>query len=76
MTFGEATLVLRSGAKACREGWNGKGMWIALQIPDKFSKMQRPYFYIKTAQNQLVPWCPSHGDLLGDDWKIASGEEQ
>lgn len=43
-------------------------MWIAIQTPDAHSKMQMPYIYIKTAQNHLVPWVASHGDLLANDW--------
>lgn len=54
--------------KFAREGWNGKGMYISLQIPDENSKMTRPYLYLKTAQGTIVPWCPSQTDLLMDDW--------
>lgn len=31
MDFGEALKALKEGSLAAREGWNGKGMWIALQ---------------------------------------------
>lgn len=75
MTFGQALDYLKSGHNVCRDGWNGKGMWLALQVPDAHSKMQRPYIYIKTAQDQLVPWVASHGDLLGDDWRIVGMEQ-
>ncbi len=67
--FAWALGLLRKGFRVYRETWNGKGMWLALQVPDAQSKMQRPYIYIKTAQDQLVPWVASHGDLLGDDWR-------
>lgn len=67
--FGWALAELKAGNKVTRPGWNGQGMWIALQTPDANSKMQRPYFYIKTAQDQLVPWVASHGDLLATDWE-------
>jgi hypothetical protein len=30
MNFGEAIEALKAGEKVCREGWNGKGMWICL----------------------------------------------
>lgn len=69
MNFGEALALLKTGSKVTRNGWNGKGMWLCLQVPDAHSKMQRPYIYIKTANDQLVPWVASHGDLLGDDWR-------
>ncbi len=69
--FSYALEALKGGAKVRRQGWNGKGMWICLQSPDAHSKMQRPYFYISTAQGELVPWVASNGDLLGEDWEIA-----
>lgn len=31
MSFGHALVALKAGARVCRAGWNGKGMWIALQ---------------------------------------------
>lgn len=68
--FGYALSLLKDGSKVYREGWNGKGMWLELQTPDKHSKMQRPYIYISTAQGELVPWVASHGDLLGTDWEV------
>jgi hypothetical protein len=66
--FGWALAMLKEGKKVTRTGWNGKGMWLALQIPDANSKMQRPYIYISTAQGELVPWVASHADLLSTDW--------
>jgi hypothetical protein len=39
-----------------------------MQIPDKGSKMSRPYLYLKNAQNEMVPWVPSQGDLFASDW--------
>lgn len=29
--FGQALELLKQGKRVCRSGWNGKGMWIALQ---------------------------------------------
>ena len=31
-----------------RQGWNGKGVFIKLQVPDEHSKMTSPYIYIDT----------------------------
>lgn len=67
-SFGTALLYLRDGKRVAREGWNGKGMWIALQIPDEHSKMSLPYIYIKTADDKLVPWLASQTDILASDW--------
>lgn len=60
-------------SKVCRAGWNGKGMWLALQIPDENSKMSLPYIYMKTADNKMVPWLASQTDLLAIDWSIYNG---
>ena len=56
---------------AWRKGWNGKGQWIALQVPDEHSKMGLPYIYICTVDGKLVPWCASQTDILAEDWLIA-----
>jgi len=33
MAFGAAIEALKNGKKVCREGWNGKGMWLSLSGP-------------------------------------------
>lgn len=33
MTFGDALVMLKSGKKVSRAGWNGKGMWLSLSGP-------------------------------------------
>lgn len=66
--FGYALAWLKSGLKVSRRGWNGKNMWLALQIPDENSKMTLPYVYMKTVQGDLVPWLASQTDILANDW--------
>jgi hypothetical protein len=56
------------GNSAYREGWNGKGMFIKLQVPDENSKMGRPYIYMSPVDGKLVPWLASQTDLLSEDW--------
>jgi hypothetical protein len=70
MDFGKAIEALKSGLCVSREGWNGKGMWLALQVPDEHSKMGRPYIYMSDAQGLLVPWLASQTDMLADDWGV------
>lgn len=70
--IGEAIKELRRGNAVCREGWNGKNMYLKLQVPDKNSKMTLPYVYMKTAQGDLVPWLCSQTDLLAIDWMLYS----
>lgn len=31
MSFGEALIALKAGAHISRQGWNGRGMWLAYQ---------------------------------------------
>jgi len=69
--FGIGTVVegLKLGKCFARNGWNGKGMWVELQVPDEHSKMSLPYVYMKTADGKLVPWLCSQTDLLAEDWQ-------
>lgn len=70
MDFGSALQGLKQGHRLARAGWNGKGMWVHLQIPDQNSKMTLPYIYMKTACNNQVPWLASQTDILAEDWEI------
>ena len=70
MNFGGAIVALKGGNIVARKGWNGKGMWLKLQVPDAHSKMTLPYIYMKTAQDDLVPWLASQTDILADDWGL------
>lgn len=67
--IGWAVHRLNEGRKVARDGWNGKGMWLHLQVPDANSKMSRPYVYMRCADGTLVPWVCSQSDLLGMDWR-------
>ncbi len=76
MTFGDALLALKEGKRVSRSGWNGKGMWLALQVPDLFSKMTTPYIYIDYPVDDMQttgatgPWVASQTDMLAEDWEI------
>ena len=78
--FGEAIKYLKRGFKVARKGWNGKGIYLELQVPDEHSKMTLPYVYIVTnglitdnpnAPKGCVPWLASQTDMLADDWIFA-----
>ncbi len=72
--MGVALAVLKNGGKVTRSGWNGKGLWLELQVPDEHSKMTLPYIYInypndaKNTPGARVPWMASQTDILADDW--------
>lgn len=70
LTFGDALSLLKRGTKVARAGWNGKGMWLELQVPDANSKMTLPYIYMKTADDKVVPWLASQSDMLAEDWGV------
>lgn len=70
LSFGDAIMCLKGGFSVRRAGWNGKGMWLKLQIPDAHSKMTLPYIYMSTAQGDLVPWLASQTDMLSEDWEV------
>lgn len=68
--IGWAVKQMHNGSKVARSGWNGKNMYLMLQVPDEHSKMTLPYVYMKTAQGDLVPWLCSQTDLLANDWGL------
>lgn len=76
MSFGHALTVLKAGAKVARVGWNGKGLWLELQVPDANRKMTLPYVYLNYPKDSeftpgaRVPWRASQTDMLADDWMI------
>lgn len=79
MTFGLAIEALKMGKKVARRGWNGKGIFIELQVPDQYSKMSSPYIFIDTtglqtdnpdAPRSRVPWLASQTDMLAEDWRV------
>lgn len=73
MDFSTALLKCKAGDKISRAGWNGKGMWLMLQVPDAHSKMTLPYLYMRTSQGDLVPWLASQTDILASDWTAIQG---
>jgi len=81
MDFGQALIELKNGNKVKRKGWNGDGIFLALQVPDKNSKMTQPYIYIDTlglktnnpnAPKGRVPWLASQTDMLTEDWEVVN----
>lgn len=85
MTFGLAIEAMKKGLKVRRNGWNGKGMFLFL-VPGSQFKVNRPpllgiypegteinyqsHIDMKTAQETVVPWLASQGDMLSEDWEI------
>lgn len=68
--FGWALDALKNGERVSRDGWNGAGQYLTLQVPDEMSKMTLPYIFITTVQGHRVPWLASQTDMLAEDWNI------
>jgi hypothetical protein len=68
--FGQALQFLLQGKRLARAGWDGKGVYIEVEFPTNNSKMSLPYIFMKTADNNLVPWLASQSDLLTSDWQV------
>lgn len=79
--IGWAIECLRFGLRVSRRGWNGKNMWLKLQVPDADSKMTLPYIYIEYPEGHpaypngcRVPWLASQTDILADDYQIVPND--
>jgi len=70
MNYSQALEAMQAGARVSRSGWDGKGMWIAIQRPDANSKMTLPYIYMRTVTGDMVPWLCTQTDALADDWAV------
>lgn len=71
--YGWALDKLRDGYAVRRQGWNGKGLSVRLQVPDEHSKMTAAYTYLQCelVYGGRVPWVPSQTDHLAYDWELA-----
>lgn len=79
MDFGDVIKAMKKNPekKYARKGWNGKGIYIQMQVPDEHSANTLPYIYMVTdklvsdnpdAPRGRVPWLASQTDMLCDDW--------
>ncbi|EOZ2186414.1 DUF2829 domain-containing protein [Enterobacter hormaechei] len=69
--FSDALMWLKEGKKVSRKGWNAGGQhcWMVHAADDS------PYgdhFALLNAQNMVVPWQPSVGDVLACDWVVVA----
>lgn len=80
VSFGNAIVALKSGARVARAGWNGKGMWLgyigtydvshSLFTNEGDRGTLLPWIGMHTADNGFVPWLASQTDMLAMDWQI------
>lgn len=85
MDFSTALHYIKKGQKVARQGWNGKDMFVFL-VPGSTFKVNRapllgifpegtevdymPHIDMKTADNKIVPWLVSQGDVMAMDWVV------
>lgn len=73
-SFSRALEAVKLGYAIQREGWNGSGLVVKAQFPDKNSKMTLPYLYIeypisaKKTPGARCPWLASQTDIMATDW--------
>lgn len=85
MNFGQALEGLKINQKVCRQGWNGKGMWLGLIHGEGYQVNGNhpfndlgggkyyqllPWIGMKTADDKFVPWLASQTDILAEDWMV------
>lgn len=84
LTFGLAIEALKARKCVARANWHGKGMFLFLiQGSTDLASLHgygfgevlgeptfRDAIFMKTVDNQLVPWTASQTDVLAEDWQI------
>lgn len=69
MDFGKALLILKSGGKVKRAGWNGKDQYIFVDFHPKPDEEYEPCLCIRNQQGKIQPgWLASQADMLAEDW--------
>lgn len=89
-SFSQALVWIKSGKKAARTNWNGKGMFVFLVAgsvfkvnrpplmgiyPEGTEITYRPHIDMCTANGEIVPWVASQSDLLASDWVMVEGAD-
>lgn len=75
--IGWAVKQMQNGARVCRAGWNGKGMYLFLVNNWTFTDGKndnsptQPFVAMKTVNGSDVPWLCSQTDLLAIDYESA-----
>lgn len=89
--FGTALMLMKTGEKMCREGWNGKDMFVYYVPKGRYAPCTEagetlagddgkvsylPYIAMKTVSGDVVPWLASQTDILAEDWCIYLTEDE
>ena len=75
MTFGEALEAIKKGELVCREGWNGKGMFI-FQRPEDCLSTDMVVNKVKSLPDAVKKWVASkYGDSETDKIKFTAYDD-
>lgn len=89
--FGTALMLMKTGEKMCREGWNGEDMFVYYVPEGRYVPCTEagkslcgedgrvfyfPYIAMKTVSGGVVPWLASQTDMLAEDWCIYLTEDE
>ena len=85
MNFEVALALLKGGDKLARFSWNQAGQFVYMVPANSYPAQTEAakshfgdmvpyeaYFALKTVRDTVVTWVPSIGDLLANDWFIAT----
>lgn len=78
LNFGQALEALKAGKKVAREGWNGKGMWLALtpgsRIPREYEKEGHALSHLAQENPNLSAYTLNpHIDMRAADGSMVIG---
>ena len=70
--FGRALELLKLDRTVARLGWCHPAQRIGLHEPDRKGPsndvVSVTFIYLRYQGGHRGPWCPTHTDLLADDW--------
>lgn len=86
LDFGQALVILKSGGRVARKGWNGKNMFLfSVAASHNLTVNREPLMSVLgegatfnyqqhidmfTADGTIVPWLCSQSDMLAEDWTV------
>lgn len=85
ISFGLAIEAMKKGWQVCRDGWNGKDMFVFLVPGSEFKVNREPllgiypegtditygaHIDIKAVDGSIRPWVASQSDMLATDWRL------
>lgn len=67
-SFSYALDKLKEDRRVSRRCWRNENVFLFLNKPTL--RTRENFICVKTLHGFIVPWCPNHNELLGDDWYL------